>query len=95
MMPGLERRMTGPEVMCYEQVRNWDGSCRQNVLTSNKCFPTAGRSLTTGTPADSNSSAAPIPLTNRRCGEEMAPAERMTSLFAAIRYLSASSDVAT
>ena len=51
-------------------------------VTSNKCFPTAGRFLTSGTPANSNSSWEPTPLTNRRWGDEIAPAHRITSLVA-------------
>ena len=51
--------------------------------------------MTIGTPADTNSCAEPTPLTNRRCGDEIAPAHRMTSLLAITRYFDALEDAAT
>ena len=64
-------------------------------LASNKCLPTAGRLLMSGTPAGSNSSWGPIPLTNRRWGDEIAPADKITSFLALTRYLFVLSDVET
>lgn len=96
VIPALERKIIGPDVTCYgSSQQSGVGEERQGFLTSNKCFPTAGRSLTTGTPANFNSSAEPIPLTKRRCGDEIAPADKITSLLAATRYFGDLSEAAT
>src|ERR1700749_4381767 len=67
----------------YTSVFDW--KLTGNQRTSDKFFPTAGKSFTTSIPNFSSSSFAPIPERFSICGVLNAPAAMITSLLAETR----------